>query len=84
MRRPDLQRLIAITIAEYERVRGDPRHFAVFREHVVPDVERVVDETERFVVVEKREGLPAEIAEEEDPRDLSRTRRASPGSRTSS
>jgi hypothetical protein len=32
------------------------------------DVERIVYETQRFVVVAKREGTPAEIAVEEDPR----------------
>src|SRR5438067_2445395 len=53
-------RLIAITIPEYERVRGDSRRFAVVRDHVMGDVERVVDETERFVVVVTREGSPAE------------------------
>jgi hypothetical protein len=61
-------RVLAITIAEYESVRRDPRNFAVTRGHVMPDVEEVVEETDRFVVVRKREGAPAEIAEEEDPR----------------
>jgi hypothetical protein len=62
-------RVIAITTAEYEQIRSDPRHFAVARDHVLPDMERVVDETDRFTVVEKREGTPARVAEEEDPRD---------------
>jgi hypothetical protein len=61
-------RLIAITIREYEKVRLDPRRFALVREHVMPDVETVVDETDRFVVVTKREGTPADVAREEDPR----------------
>jgi hypothetical protein len=61
-------RLIAITIPEYERARSDGRQFAVARDHVMADVERVVDETDRFVVVAKREGTPAEVASEEDPR----------------
>jgi len=61
-------RLIAITTSEYERVRSDPQRFAVVRDHVIVDVERVVDETDRFVVVAKREGGPAEVAAEEDPR----------------
>jgi hypothetical protein len=61
-------RLIAISIAEYERVRSDPRQFAVVRDHVLGDVERVVDETDRFVVVAKLEGTPAAVATEEDPR----------------
>ena len=61
-------RMIAITPREYERVRSDPRWFAVVRDHVVPDAEVVVEEHERFVVVVKREGTPAEVAEQEDPR----------------
>src|SRR5205823_1502403 len=63
------ERLIAITVPEYERVRADPRQFAVVREHVMADVERAVDETDRFDVVAKREGTPAEVATEEDPRN---------------
>jgi hypothetical protein len=61
-------RLIAITLPEYERVRSHPRTFAVMRDHVMEDMERVVDETDRFVVVAKREGTPAQVAIEEDPR----------------
>ena len=33
-----------------------------------PEVEEPVRTTERFVVVRKREGTPATVAEEEDPR----------------
>jgi hypothetical protein len=62
------QKLIAITIREYEDVREDPRRFAVSVKHVMPDVERVVYETDRFAVVQKLEGAPAEVAKEEDPR----------------
>jgi hypothetical protein len=40
----------------------------VLREHVVPDAEVVLEEHDRFVVVTKREGKPAEIAEQQDPR----------------
>ncbi|HEY3211367.1 MAG TPA: hypothetical protein VGL18_16555 [Actinomycetota bacterium] len=61
-------RVIAITTDEYEQVRSDPRQFAVMRDHVMGNVERVVYETDRFVVVAKREGTPAEVATEEDPR----------------
>ena len=61
-------RMIAITTPEYERVRSDPRWFAVLREHVVPDVEVMLEEHDRFVIVVKREGTPAEVAEMEDPR----------------
>lgn len=63
------ERLVAITLGEYERVRSDGRRFMVTRDHVIRDVEDVVDETDRFVVVAKRDGPAAEVAEEEDPRD---------------
>jgi hypothetical protein len=43
----------------------------VVRDHVLSDVEDVVEENERFVVVSKREGTPAEVAEREDPRSPS-------------
>jgi hypothetical protein len=64
----DCERVVAITTEEYEAVRADPRRFVVVHDHVGPDAERVVRDAGRFVVVEKREGAPARIAEEEDPR----------------
>jgi hypothetical protein len=65
---PECERLVAITQAEYEQVRSDPVRFVVVREHVIDDVERVVLETDRFVVVAKKEGVPARVAVEDDPR----------------
>lgn len=62
-------RLLAITLGEYERVRSDPRQFVVVRDHVTEEIDRVVHETDRFVLVAKREGTPAAVATEEDPRD---------------
>lgn len=60
--------LIVISIPEYEAVRTDARDFAVLNDHVAPDVEMVVRQTERFAVVQKREGDAADIAEAQDPR----------------
>jgi hypothetical protein len=60
---------IAITVSEYEDTRAEPRRFVVVREHVIPDVERIVTEHDRYVVVEKRDGTPADVAERTDPRD---------------
>jgi hypothetical protein len=60
--------LIVISIPEYEAVRSDARHFAVLVDHFAPDVEVIVRKTERFAVVQKREGDPALVAEQEDPR----------------
>jgi hypothetical protein len=65
----DCELLIAITVSEYEDVRQNALRFIVVKDHVIPDVERVVAETERFTVVEKVEGTSAEVAEESDPRD---------------
>jgi hypothetical protein len=66
--RLECDRVIAITVAEYASVRADPRQFAVVRDHVMADVERVVAETDRYAVVAKREGTPAAVAIQEDPR----------------
>jgi hypothetical protein len=66
--RLECDRVIAITLAEYESVRGDPRQSAVVRDHVLADVEQVVAETDRYAVVAKRQGTPAAVAIEEDPR----------------
>jgi hypothetical protein len=59
---------IAVTKDEYERIRNDPRLFAVVGEHVIPDIEQIVTENDRFTIVEKRQGTPAEVAIRTDPR----------------
>ena len=66
--RSECEDVLPITIREYEEVRSDPRRFAVVREHVMADIEAIVSETDRFVVVQKREGAPARSAEALDPR----------------
>jgi hypothetical protein len=66
--RDDCDRLVAITTTEYEQIRSDPIQFVVVQDHVIGDVERVVIETDRYLVVAKREGTPAKVAIEEDPR----------------
>jgi hypothetical protein len=64
----DCDRVIAITLAEYESVRADPLRFAVTHDHVLADLEQVVAGTDRYAVVAKREGTAAAVAVEEDPR----------------
>ena len=61
-------RTIDITMAEYRMVRTDPRQFAIVPEHLIGDIERIISENDRFAVVRKREGTPAEVAMEENPR----------------
>jgi hypothetical protein len=64
---------IMLTAAEYERLRRIPTHFAVLRGHDIPEVERVIEENERFVVVEKF-GESAVVAIKLDPRRSRRTK----------
>ena len=59
---------IRLTLAEYEAVRSIPTHFAIAKGHEVIDVEKVINETDRFTVVEKLAGEAGRIAVETDPR----------------
>jgi uncharacterized protein len=61
-----------MSIDEYETLRGHRNRFAVLPGHADPDVEDVVDTTERYVVVEKS-GAGARIAEQNDARSRERT-----------
>ena len=58
---------MSISVTEYEAVRASPNQFAVLPGHVYPDVETVVSENERFVVVEKI-GEGGKVAMQRDPR----------------
>jgi hypothetical protein len=60
---------VRLTIAEYEAIRREPTHFLVVPDdaHVVPDVEIVVERTDRYWVVEKM-GHAATMSERFDPR----------------
>jgi hypothetical protein len=64
----ECDRTVRITKAVYERVRSDPRQFVILRDHLTPDVEQVVSDGDTFLIVAKREGTPAEMAIQEDPR----------------
>lgn len=59
---------ISLTREEYEGIRADPELFAVAPEHVAPDVEEVVERRSGYDVVRKHQGVPAEIAQNTDPR----------------
>jgi hypothetical protein len=60
--------LIELTHSAYERVRADPRHFALVPGHEIAGVELVVERETAYVVVEKI-GEAERAAEETDPRD---------------
>ncbi len=64
----DCDRLVELTPKEYEHVRADARRFFVLRGHEIPDVDTIVEQRERYVVVEKR-AAAGEAAEAQDPRD---------------
>jgi hypothetical protein len=60
---------VHLTIEEYESIREDGSHFLVIPgdDHVVPQVERIVERNERYWVVEKL-GEAGDLTEELDPR----------------
>jgi hypothetical protein len=58
---------LEITAAEYERVRRHGARFVVLPGHQLPDLERVVEGSSRFLIVEKL-GAAAAIARASDPR----------------
>jgi hypothetical protein len=66
--RDDCTTPISLTAAEYEEVRSDATHFAVAPGHEVIDLEHVIRRTERFSVIEKFAGAPAQAALDRDPR----------------
>ena len=59
--------LVAVTLAVYEQVRADPRHFILLAGHEVAAVEVVVAGGDGYVVVEKV-GLAGDVAAATDPR----------------
>jgi hypothetical protein len=59
---------ISMMRADYEEVRSDAHQFAVYPGHVYPEIESVVTELKGYNVVRKNKGVPAQIAEQTDPR----------------
>jgi 5-bromo-4-chloroindolyl phosphate hydrolysis protein len=58
---------VKMNLAEYEHIRSSPVRFPIALGHVYPDVENVVEENERYAVVEKV-GEAGEITSRLDPR----------------
>jgi hypothetical protein len=59
--------LLDVTPRSYEEVRRNPRRFLMVPGHECDDIEFVVERTERYLVVEKRDHA-AVVAEATDPR----------------
>ena len=60
-------RTIRLSLDEYEEVRERPHHFAIIPGHQILVAERVIEENERYDVVEKV-NVGRRVAEARDPR----------------
>ena len=58
---------MSLTLEAYEEIRSSPVRFPVKPGHVLSEIERVVEENESYVVVEK-DGEGGEVAAALDPR----------------
>jgi hypothetical protein len=65
--RGDCLERLELEPAAYRRLREDPFRFAVVHGHEDPASEVVVDETDTYLVVEKRPGEPRDAVEAADP-----------------
>lgn len=70
---------VYLSLAEYESVRASPIRFAVLPGHEFPEAERVVEERDGYLVVEKCERVRY-VAEQSDPRNTGRDDGERPGS----
>jgi hypothetical protein len=68
---PECREKLALTRVHYERVRSNPRHFALLEGHEILDVETVVHRDEGWLIVEKPPELDDTI-EPLDPRSRGR------------
>jgi hypothetical protein len=58
---------VAATLPEYEMVRSNPRTFIISQGHLYPEVERVLNQNDRYMIVEKIDDA-GQIAETLSPR----------------
>ncbi|MBV8948220.1 MAG: hypothetical protein JO286_23420 [Solirubrobacterales bacterium] len=60
-------RLIELSVHEYEEIRANPRRFVLLPGHEFADIETVIETRPGYIIVEKRDEA-AEVAEENNPR----------------
>ena len=65
---------IRLTLAEYESVRAYATHFAIARNHENPESEQLIEEHERFAVVETVSREAVKLARRSYPRQWRRQR----------
>jgi hypothetical protein len=58
---------MTMTLVEYGAVRADPANFAVLPGHEVVEIELVVEQHERYVIVQKNEDLIPDGASHAEP-----------------
>jgi hypothetical protein len=63
---------IRLTLAEYESVRAYATHFAIARNHENPESEQLIEEHERYAVVETVSGEAVKLARMSYPRQWRR------------
>jgi hypothetical protein len=63
---------IRLTLPEYESVRAYATHFAIARNHENPESEQLIEEHERFAVVEAVSGEGVKLARRSYPRQWRR------------
>jgi hypothetical protein len=59
--------MVSLSPQQYEHVREAGNRFLVIPDHVVPDIERVLEEHDRYWIVEKL-GVGSYVADALDPR----------------
>src|SRR5215212_7458328 len=59
---------ISMSRDEYEELRSEATHFAVFPGHEKGEVEAILERRGGYDIVRKREGGPSELAQATDPR----------------
>ena len=59
---PDCKGRIEMPVADYERIHQSNRQFVVLTGHEVPEIERVVQRSERYNIVEKTTSMPGDSA----------------------
>ena len=66
---PDCRKRVRLSHADYERARGDSRHFVVADGHQIPDSETVIEENDGWLMVEKDEDVAETVRAMDQRRD---------------
>lgn len=59
---------IQMPLGTYEEIRSNPKRFFVIKGHELLEFEKIIEEREGYLIVEKLPGGPAGLAIKEDPR----------------